>query len=200
MNSQNLSHKTQEEKKWISEYFNFKGGCLKKPLTRTEYIDAVMKRAESLNLKKAALSKIGLDEDQVNEIAPIKFEGFNFLKSKYKTSDTASAYTVTWLFFSSSQIYFYSYTFDMTSSTKDVKTEEYFYKDVTNFSSSNETVEVIIYDSKGCIQKQLVPRKGQIDTANFSIVVPGEKLSVPMKSSDENKIQAMKQKLREKKN
>lgn len=198
-----MKSKTAEERKWLENYFYFEGGCLKKPIPEAEYIKAVRAKAQSLNLKQKALSKIGLDESQVNEIKPVTFEGFNFdSKAAHTANGTSSRYEVTWLFFSATQVYVYIHVFDMTSNDTKVRTEEYFYKDVTNFSSSNDSRETSILKSKGCpLKPKFESIRGQVDTASFCIIVPGDKLTVAMTPTDETEraIQGMKQKLREKK-
>ncbi len=197
-----MKSKTADERKWLENYFYFEGGCFKKPITKEEYVNAVRAKAQSLNLKQKALSKIGLDESQVSEIKPVTFEGFNFDSKGHKINGTSSRYEVTWLFFSATQVYVYIHIFDMTSNDTKVRTEEYFYKDVTNFSSSNDSVETSILKQKGCpVTPKWEATRGQVDSANFSIIVPGDKLTVAMTPSDETEraIQGMKQKLREKK-
>ena len=47
-------------------------------MTDDEYLALVRRKRDSLNLKQKALSKIGLDEDELQEIPPIMFEGFTF--------------------------------------------------------------------------------------------------------------------------
>ena len=79
----------------------------------------------------------------------------------------------------------------MTDDSKKENTEEYFYKDITNFSTT--TVSVEYNDNKG--------RKQTQDLSKFAIVVPGDKMYCAIGGSEdvERSIQAMKQKLREKK-
>ena len=79
----------------------------------------------------------------------------------------------------------------MINDEKKERTEEYFYKDITNFSTSTKSVK---YRDKTGTEKTR-------DTTSFTIVVPGDKIEVAMRptSEIEQSIQAMKQKLREKK-
>jgi hypothetical protein len=74
-------------------------------------------------------------------------------------------------------------------------TEEYFYRDVTSFSTKTET-ELAKEVKHGQMSK------AEIESNKFVIIVPGASLSVALdKTGDdyENIIQGMKQKLREKK-
>ncbi len=69
--------KTDEQKKVI-EYFCKQEGCLSKNMTDNEYMALVSRKRDSVDFRKKALSKIGLDEDEVSEISPAMFEGFVF--------------------------------------------------------------------------------------------------------------------------
>lgn len=134
--------KSAEQVKVI-EYFCKQEGCLSKNMSDDEYSQMVIKKRDSLNLRQKALNKIGLDEDEVSEIPPAVFEGYvfknAFAKKRANGNWVSSAYQVAWLFFSSTQIYVYRYTFNMDEDKKTESTDEFFYKDVTSFSTSSET-------------------------------------------------------------
>jgi hypothetical protein len=187
------SGKNQEQTKVI-EYF-LKEGCLTRTISDDEYMQMVSKERDTLDLKGKALSKIGLDEDQVSEIAPAMFEGFTFknayAKKRANGKWVSSAYQVSWVFFSSTQVYIYRYTFNMDEDKKNESTDEFFYKDVTSFSTNSESEQA----------HGLGDNKFEVETNKFCMVVPGDKLSVSMDgvADSEAIIQAMKQKLREKK-
>lgn len=203
---QRLKGRTPEQKSVI-KYFYGSGGCLSKGLTDEQYEGIVMAKAQSINFKKKALGKIGLDEDQVKEIEPVHFEGY-VLSDKgdvyvRRGSDKiwrSSAYQVSWIFFSSTQVYVYKNTMNFDSDELKESTEEYFYKDITNFSTSTDTVEMEAVEKVNCKGKAAFSRQ-KIDTCEFRLVVPGEKFSCSMRQSDytERAIQGMKAKLREKK-
>lgn len=186
--------KSAEQVKVI-EYFCKQEGCLSKNMSDDEYSQMVIKKRDSLNLRQKALNKIGLDEDEVSEIPPAVFEGYvfknAFAKKRANGNWVSSAYQVAWLFFSSTQIYVYRYTFNMDEDKKTESTDEFFYKDVTSFSTSSETETA----------HGLGDSKFEVETNKFKMVVPGDKIFVSMDgvSDSEAIIQAMKQKLREKK-
>ena len=121
----------------VIEYFCKEEGCLSKNMTDDEYAQMVRAKRDSLNLRQKALSKIGLDEDEVSEIPPAVFEGYvfgnAFAKKRANGNWVSSSYQVAWLFFSSTQIYIYRYTFNMDEDKKSESTDEFFYKDVTSF-------------------------------------------------------------------
>jgi hypothetical protein len=197
-----LIGKTPEQKK-VTKYFLDTG--LLAALLRMkdeEYEQMVMSKLNSLNLKKKALGKIGLDEDQVKEIAPVFLHGYNFDDESYVRigSDDrlrSSRYDGTWLFFSDTHVYMYSYTLDMASDYKRETTEEYFYKDVTNLSTSSESKP---FAKLTCSGQEV---KKTREFSRFSLVVPGDKFFCSMAgvtaAEAEKSVNAMKQKLREKK-
>jgi len=185
--------KTPEQKKAIKYLFG--GGCLFGQVKDSDYDAMVKDAADKMNFKQKALGKIGLDEDQVNEIKPVTFQNYKVDKTSYDKLGKdgkwrSSKYQVTWLFFSSTQVYMYSYTLNMDSDAKSEQTEEYFYKDIVNFSTTTVTEE-----------KWVGLKKENIETSQFVITVPGDKFYAAVEASDEveRSIQAMKQKLREKK-
>lgn len=206
---QALKGRTPEQKK-IIKYFYGGGGCLSfimPGLKDDEYEAMVMERAQSMDFRQKALDKIGLEESQVSEIEPVHFEGYLYDQrnayAKYGKDRLwrSSAYQITWIFFSSSQIYVYQYTFNLDEDGKKENTQEYFYKDVTNFSTTSDTVEKEVPDKVSCKGETTYVRKN-VDTDRFSIVVPGDKLYCAMEQNEysERSIKGMKSMLREKKN
>lgn len=196
-NAQEVRRLTQgknfEQTKTI-EYF-CREGCMVKTISDEEYLDMVRRKRDSMNFKRKALNKIGLDEEEVSEIPPAMFEGFVF-KNAYAKQNAAgkwvsSAYQVSWIFFSSTQVYLYSCTFNMDEDKKNERTDEFFYKDVTSFST--------ISDSD--IAHGLGGNTFEVTSEQFAMVVPGDKLFMAMGDiqNADAIIQGMKQKLREKK-
>jgi len=204
--NQRLKGRTPDQQKVIKYFYGSKG-CFSKGLTDEEYDSMVMAKAKSTDFKQKALDKIGLDESQVNEVAPIHFEGYLFetknnnyaLRGKDNVW-RSSAYQITWIFFSSTQVYVYQYTFNMDEDGKKENTMEYFYKDVTNFSTSSDSVEKETVAKVSCNGTATYVRT-TVDTNEFAIIVPGDKLKCAMQQNDytEKAIQGMKAKLREKK-
>lgn len=199
-----LRGKTPEQKKAIN-YFVGGGGCLSNGMTDAEYDAAVLAIVNSTNFKQKALNKIGVDESQVNEIEPVHFEGYvyddkAFAKYGKDMKWRSSAYQISWIFFSDSQVYVYQYTFHMTDGGKKERTEDYFYKDITNFSTATDSVDKLVLSSGGCVGGSTWTTKS-VESNQFALVVPGEKFLCSTEQSDyvERSIQGMKAKLREKK-
>jgi len=192
------------EQKQIKLYFETPGCIGGLNAMKDEFYEQkIMNKLNALNLKARALEKIGLDEDQLKEIPPVCFHGYNFdsdvlIKIGQDGRLRSSMYEATWLFFSNSQVYIYSYKMDMISESKKETTEEYFYKDITNFATSSETVESEMAAGCGCTGK---PKKESRDYNRFSLVVPGDKFFCSLSGvpDADQAINAMKQKLREKK-
>lgn len=189
------------EQKNVIRYF-LRTGCMARTMKDDEYETLIRKKVDSMNLKQRALDKHGLDLEQIKEIDPISFEGFVFDKSYSKKGTDglwrASRYQVSWIFFSDNQVYFYQYTFNMDDDSKKESTDEYFYKDIVNFSTISETEEVELYDKNGN-----KTNTENIDTTMFQMVVPGDKVKCSLRRNDdeiESILKAMKNKLREKKN
>jgi hypothetical protein len=209
--TQRLKGRTSEQQKVIKYFYGESGGCLSflsPALKDEEYEAMVMAKAKGADYKQKALNKIGLDESQVSEIEPVHFEGCLFDEKKgfaKRGKDKlwrSSAYQISWIFFSSAQIYVYQYTFNMDEDGKKESTEEYFYRDITNFSTSADTVEKwALDDPKGCGGSQPTYSRKNVDTNRFAIIVPGDKFFCSMDQNDytERAIQGMKAKLREKK-
>lgn len=191
------------EQRQVLKYFQDTGCLASLSNMRDDAYDRmVLATLNGKNLKAVALGKIGLDEDQVKEIEPIFIHGYNYDSDALSKicSDgrsRSSKYDATWLFFSDTHVYMYAHTFDMTSGTKREKTEEYFYKDITNFSTSIDTVEIA--QIGGCNRAKA--DKTSVEISRFALVVPGDKFSCSTSgvSDAERSVSAMKQKLREKK-
>ena len=202
---QRLKGRTPDQQKVI-KYFYGSGGCLNKGMTDEEYEGMIMAKAKSMDFKQKALDKIGLDESQVNEVAPIHLENYLFNdKNTYSRRGKdglwrSSAYQISWIFFSSTQVYVYQYTFNMDEDGKKEHTEEFFYKDITNFSTTSDTIEMWTVSKVSCTGKVTYVRTN-VETNRFQLSAMGDKFYCAMQQNDytEKAIQGMKAKLREKK-
>lgn len=190
----------------IIHYFRDEQGCLKKGILDSEFDANKNRQINALNLKQKALNKLGIDEDQVKEIEPIMLVGPAYKSANYRMKGKDgvyrySAYQITYIFCSSDQVYVYQYTVNLDKSDKKERAEEYFYKDITNLTTIDETENFsFIVRKGGCLGKPAT-ESTNISTSEFKIVVPGEAFLCSMVPNDETegKIQALKAKLREKK-
>ena len=200
---QEMKGRTPEQKSVI-KYFYGANGCLAKGLTDDAYDAMVKAKVEALGFPAKALAKLGVDESEVNEITPVHFEGYNYDKSYALMGKDgkwrSSAYEITWIFFSDKQVFVYKYLFNMDEDGKKETTYEYFYKDVTNFTTVSDSVEKTVLDKVSCTGKASFKRT-TVDTDIFKIIVPGDSFTCYMSQDDysESAVQGMKAKLREKK-
>lgn len=197
--------------KFVETYFTseYKTGCLNKNKDDLDkgYDDFVLKNINEKATKEIALKKIGVDETQINEVTPICFQGYEEdagvlsrygLDGRFRTSQ----YSVTWIFFSNSQIFVFKIFMDLLTHKTKIVTNEYFYKDITNFSSrfSSYEYEKAVME-KGCLKPKLSVDLKKVEIQKFAIIVPGDEFycSVTGVADIERIIQGLKQKLREKK-
>lgn len=201
--------KTEDQKKVIKYLYG--GFLVFGKINDQQYDELVLQTVKNLNLDKKALDKCGIDEDQIFEIDPITFQGFDcdgklvsdlgvvFL-GKQDSKLRSTEYEWVRLFFTDSQVLMYKHHIDMVSDSQKVNTEEYFYKDITNFSTQDETVEAFQIKT-GCSGKEKSRVKKNKEYSRFGLIVPGDKFYCSTTNSEnvDTTISAMKQKLREKK-
>ncbi len=183
-------------------FFHNNPGCLNKVVSTSQYDEMLANILTKYDFRQMALNKIALDEEELKEIEPVHFEGFVFDKnslSKHCEDGKwrSSKYQVTWIFFNVSQLFIYQYTFNTNQDGKSERTEEYFYKDITSFSTSSDTVETSVFNPVTKLSSI-----ENVDSNRFAIIVPGDKFYCSMRQSDytERVIQGMKSLLRDKKN
>ena len=195
--------KTADEKKVIKYFTAPSGGCLRRGMKDEAYDKMVMDKLNGYNTLKRAIEKIGLDEDELKEIPPVFFHGYedgNYYKVGKDGRARTSRYSATWLLFSSTQVYMYYLEFNMDSGDKKERTEEYFYQDITSFSTQDSTKEYIVMKPTCC--KKDGYNKKYLETSRFALIVPGDAFYCATTGSANvtQTINAVKQKLREKKN
>lgn len=203
-----LRGKNSEQQAIIKFFYGASGGCMSSGMTVEEYRKKVQARLSSLDTKSMALRKLGIDEDEVQEIAPVTFEGYvfndkvdNLVARASANTWVSSEYMITWLFFGEREVFIYQYSFSMTSDSKKENTMQYFYQDVTNFTASSETYQKLVAESSGCMgSTQYMQASANAD--EFKIVVPGDTLRCSMTPTDSTDaaIRGMRNKLREMKN
>ena len=84
----------------------------KKPISDAKYDEMVQAVLARNDFRQKALAKIGLDEDQLKEVEPVHFEGYvfdntTFAKLGQDNLYRSAKYQVSWLFFSTTQVYLY---------------------------------------------------------------------------------------------
>jgi len=200
--------KTKEQKMAIEFLFNIKGGCLSKAKSyhnMQEYIAHVQGMCQNLNVQARAMQKIGLDPSQIQEIPPITFSSFIYdddcLIRVEDEIAVSSQYSITCIFFSGEQMFTYKYIFDTTSDNTWEYTKDFFYTDITCFSTLHRVREKITIESGcGCLKSEDYNKHLFVDDV-LEIIVPGATYAFSMRSNPtlEQSIQAAKAMLREKK-
>jgi hypothetical protein len=202
--------KSPEQKRVIDFFFSQgkEGGCLSKSynLTMDEYLKLVQDKVNNLNTKAKAIEKIGLDESEISEIEPIALASFVYDDDVHiKVEDgvaVSSQYALTWIFFSATQIYTYKYIFDTTSDNTWEFTNDFFYNDITCFSTSRFVKEKIdVVRTKGCLSSREEYVKNNYVVDKFEIIVPGTSYQFSMRYNEnfDQSVQAAKAVLRAKK-
>lgn len=181
-----------------------------------DYINHVDMVVNRLNLRERAIAKIGLDESQISEIPPVVLHSFLYrgddVVVKSEETDIAgiwrnvsNKYSVTWIFFSATQIYTHTYLLDTTSDNSVEFTKDFFYKDITCIRTEHEVEECIIERKEGCgcfkkKESKFYHRNKEYDT--LAITVPNDSYSFCCLTNEtiEQSIQAAKAMIREKKN
>ncbi len=167
---------------------------------KDEEYDAVLKTlVDGFGSYKKAIDKIGLDEDELKEIPPVTLYGYEDEKSQLARVGKdgvyrSNLYSITHLFFSSTQVYMYQIILSTTKNDRKERTEEYFYRDITNFSTTTDTKES--YKSGGCFGKS---SRVSVEIQQFTLIVPGDKFTCATFGDIDQQVKAMKNKLREKK-
>ncbi len=190
-----------------------KKGCLrgKSGMTMDDYIARVNAFLTKSDLKARALEKLGLDASELEDVEPICLYDFVYnrndedlywkyeeIKVDKKTQRTefvspgvryrvvTSKYSVTWIFFSKTQMYTYNFVFDMTSDDQTEYMKEFFLQDITAFETESTVVERIERKVKagcGCISAKEMYTKNNYTIDWFRVVVPGSQFSISMRNA-----------------
>ena len=144
-------------------------------MTDSEYDSTVARFAYSL--KPRALSKLGIDESEVNEIAPIFMGGYDFESAdKFKEGQDkklrSNVYKFIMIFFSRNEIHCYTIKFMTTEAfILGEATDVYFYQDIVSASLTSVSDKVTIDDEKFMIYSEafmLTTKGGTSLTVNIS--------------------------------
>lgn len=165
---------------------------LKMPITDDDFYGFISWFRNNYNSVENVLGQLGVDEDDVKEIAPVHFEGFKyqdaFVKTNMKKQLVSSIYETSWLFFSPNQIFVYKATMNLFDNTIHVVADEFFYRDIVSFSTLTD--------------REIANTGMNIPIDSFSMLNSGgERFTCSMTNVPDAKvsIDGMKQLLREKK-
>jgi hypothetical protein len=112
------------------------------------------------DVESMALKKLGIDKSQVQEVAPICFDGYYYKelktsKPKFKKGEDgkerSSHYNVVMFFFSAEQVYCYQLRFSLLEDKKQEATDELFYRDIVSVSTTSDTISYGSGDTQSAI-------------------------------------------------
>ena len=144
-------------------------------ISDSEYDSSVSGYAGSLS-KTKALRKLGVDESEVNEIAPIIMGGYDFkgadmFKEGADKLWRSNVYKVIMLFFSRNELYCYEARFKTTEDKMlGESTDVYFYQDIVSVSTASVSDTVKIKDKEVTINSEafrLTTKGGTSITVNI---------------------------------
>lgn len=191
-----------EEQKLIIDYFTSglagcaNGGKIFSKMKMEDYEQKLSKRLSALNLKQRAIEMIGLDESEIIEIPPIMLGGYVW--DDFNTRDlddvvlvrsenqhaVSSRFSITWLFFSQTQMYCHKYTFDMISDRSWEQTMDFFYQDISCFTIRRNLVQKVMdKGTQGCLSSQPYRECNSYYVDSLDIVVPGASYTFSMRNS-----------------
>lgn len=108
-------------------------------------IDAAV-NSQLSNLQQRALNKLGLDIEEVKEITPISFHGYDYKGALVKQGKDnlyrSSKYEAVMFFFAADDVHCYTYNFSITEDWHRDKTDVYFYKDLVSVSTQTDNMTV----------------------------------------------------------
>ena len=123
----------------------YRGKEEEKLVSDEQYDDSVGSMLSNIQAK--AMEKLGIDEDEVKEIAPISFGGYKFQDAhKVKKGDDglyrSNIYESVVLFFSKNEVHCYVYDFNTIYKKQTEATSVYFYNDIVSVSTASDSVQV----------------------------------------------------------
>lgn len=121
---------------------------LKSRVSDSAYDGSVLSQIS--NLKKIALEKLGVDEDEVKEVEPIIIGGYSFDSDSIMVKQGADGiwrsnqYEVCMIFFSANEVHCYRYNCCTTDKNNTEGTDVYFYNDLVSVSTISKQKEIDI--------------------------------------------------------
>ena len=140
-----------------------------------KYLAHVKSKISEKNVREMALRACGLDQSQISEITPVKFEGFSFedsvlFKPLKDGSWISNRYQVTFIFFTDETLRLYEATFDLTSDDEPVEnTKVIALSRIDSLGSSNEPMQVTMH---GVTERIRYQRIQLILSSGGGVVIP----------------------------
>lgn len=128
----------------------------------------LMQYFERQNLKEKALDKLGLDESEVMEIAPVYFDGYHYEGAQVKigldNKARSSLGRAVYFFFTKNEVHCYMHTVSLIENFCSEDTDTYFYSDIVSVSTTMQSGSVTpIVQNNGFAGNQIQARTYQYD-------------------------------------
>ena len=167
-----------------------------KLMSSKEYEELVSKKIAALNVPDLGMKRLGLDPDEVREIAPVMLRDKSFTKTSFKVYDPSdgtlhsSTQWVAMLYFTDEQLLLYKIEFDMCCNVQTEWTSVFYYKDICDVST---------HFSENVIA--LGKEKFAYRTMDFVFITTNSKMGFSMSGKNHGaaSIASMRQKIRERK-
>lgn len=96
------------------------------------------------NLKERALARLGIDESEITEIAPVYLDGYYFdstaaVRVGKDGKARSSLGRAVYFFFTQNEVYCYTYTVSLIESMFSEDTDTYFYTDIVSVATTTGT-------------------------------------------------------------
>lgn len=144
-------------------------GLKAKPSILDSEIDMeLMQYFERQNLKEKALDKLGLDESEVMEIAPVYFDGYHYEGAQVKigldNKARSSLGRAVYFFFTKNEVHCYMHTVSLVENFCSEDTDTYFYSDIVSVSTTMQSGSVTpVVQNNGFAGNQMQVRTYQYD-------------------------------------
>lgn len=167
-----------------------------KIMTDEDYEALVDKRIAGMDIKQMGLDQLGIDADEIKDVTPLVFQDNAFTPESLSVFNSqtnkvhSSTKSVTYVYFTDKQLLTYTVTFDMCCNAQTEESNELFYGDVCDVASK---ISKNVMDTGSA--------KFEYCSITFSVISTNASISVSMGGDNErlNSVQAMKQKIRERK-
>lgn len=148
------------------------------------------------DLKSRALKKLGIDEDEISEVQPITFGGYDYQGADRRKEGKdkkwrSNVYKAVMIFFSQNEMHCYTLRFKTTEQEQVEETDVFFYQDIVSASTTSNTETITV----GKKQKTVNIEAFKLTTKGGNAII----VNLLNAADAQNSVNAMRALLREKK-
>ena len=130
-------------------------------MSDTDYDSSI--ESYTASLKPLALEKLGVEESEVNEVAPIilggyEFDGVEKVKHGRDNKWRSNIYKVVMLSFSRNELHCYTMRFNTLRDEKTEGTDVFFYQDIVSASTSSLSITVKVNGRENTVNPEALKR------------------------------------------